>query len=38
MIQKGVTMDYTNPYDIHQNHSNHPTSKLANLERIPDHS
>jgi hypothetical protein len=25
MIQKGVTMDHTNPYDLYQNHSNHPT-------------
>jgi hypothetical protein len=25
MIQKGVTMDHTNPYDLHQNHSNYPT-------------
>jgi hypothetical protein len=26
MIQKGVTMDHTNPYDQHQNHSTHPTT------------
>jgi hypothetical protein len=23
--KKGVTMDHTNPYDLYQNHSNHPT-------------
>jgi hypothetical protein len=26
MTQKGVTMDHINPYDLHQNHSTHPTT------------
>jgi hypothetical protein len=33
---KGVTIDHTNPYDLHRNHSNHPTLQPSNLERIPD--
>jgi hypothetical protein len=26
MIQKGVTMDHAIAYDLHQNHSTHPTT------------